>query len=271
MLIKILVGVAGSLAALIGLGWLGLQIPPPPWQLSTTDSQKGGSVALPPDLPAPMQRYLQTVAGTQLPRITSAVLTGRARANFGVWMPVRFRLYHRTGYDFRREMEITWFGFPIMQALDQYVNGQGMTGPVGKADTGSRVDQGSNMILWAEAAFFPALYVTDPRIRWEGIDDHSARLYFPFGDAEDELLFHFDPQSGLISHQTARRYRGMSGDKLPWRTDFLRWQTVNGLTIPARISVTWEDQGQPWSYWDFEQVAWNVEMPALATDPLPSR
>lgn len=259
-LLRGLFWLTGGAVALAGLGWLGLQIPAPAYPPPVDESQNLETVAIPPTLPAPVRWYLQTVAGDQLPQVNSVLIVGRARANFGVWMPLRFRLYHRPGYDFRRTMEVTWFGFPVLQALDQYVDGHGMTGPVGRADTGYTVDQGSNMILWAEAALFPALLVTDPRIQWEAIDDHSARLLFPFGAEQDEVTFHFDPQTGLISHLTALRYQGQSQEKTPWRVDFLTWQTVNGVKLPARIAVTWEKQGRPWSYWDFEQIAWNVDI-----------
>lgn len=181
---------------------------------------------------------------------------------------MRFQLYHRVGYDFRRDMQITWFGFPVLKALDQYVNGQGMTGLVGKADTGIRVDQGSNMILFAEAPLYPAIFVTDPRIRWEAIDDTSAQLFFPFGAEEDAMTVYFDPQTDLITKMTALRYFGANGEKEPWRVDFLSWQTVDGMTIPARSAITWEKQGKPWSYWDITGVAWNVDLSAVLTPTL---
>jgi hypothetical protein len=61
---------------------------------------------------------------------------------------------------------------------------------------------------------------------------------------------------------TAQRYRGQAPDKLPWRVDFQSWQMVDGLTIPAKIAITWEDQGQPWSIWEFVGAAWNVDVSA---------
>ena len=177
--LKIVLGVVGSLSALAALGWLGLQIPSPVAPLQNEPSQDLGTVRVPETLPAPVRRYLQVALGDRSQRIESAVYWGRARANFGVWMPLRFQLYHRVGYDFRRDMQITWFGLPVLKALDQYVNGQGMTGLVGKADSGARIDQGSNMILFAEGPLYPAIFVTDGRIRWVAIDETSAQLFFP--------------------------------------------------------------------------------------------
>ena len=270
--LKIVVSIAGSLAALAAIGWLGLQIPPRIVAPINGKSQALGGVRIPENLPAPVIRYLHLALGEHAPRIESAVFWGSAQANFGVWMPMRFQLYHRVGYDFRREMQITWFGFPVLKALDQYVNGKGLTGLVGRADTGVRVDQGSNMILFAEGPLYPAIFVTDPRIRWEAIDETSAQLFFPFGAEEDSMTVYFDAQTDLITKMTALRYFGANGEKEPWRVDFLSWQVVDGMTIPARSAITWEKQGKPWSYWDITGVTWNVDLstvltPTLSTQP----
>lgn len=263
---QIAIWLLSALAALTGIGWLGLRVPPRNFASPVTEPQDLGSVAIPSGLPVPVRRYLQTVCGDSCPRIESMMAWGHARANFGVWMPLRFRLSHRPGYDFRREMDVTWFGLPVIKALDQYINGKGMTGPVGSAATGPEVNQGSNLILWAEAGLFPSLLISDPRIRWQAIDDHSARLIVPFGDQTDELTFHFDPQSGLPHRISALRYREPGGQKIPWHADTERWQQVNGVQVPARVAITWEDQGTPWSVWEFEGVLWNVDI----SEALPS-
>jgi hypothetical protein len=257
---KVMIGVAGGLAALIGIGWAGLQVSPSNLPSPVDEPQDLGTVEIPTDLPVSVRRYLQAALGNRASRVESLVVCGRARANFGLWLPLRYRLVHRPGYEFERYMEVTWFGLPVLKAIDRYVGGLGMTGPVGRAATGPAVDQGANMILWAEAPLMPSLWLTDSRIRWEVVDDTTARLIFPFGEEEDELTVHFDPESGLVAQITALRFRDEQSGKIPWRVDFLSWQTVNGARLPTRIAVTWEDQGKPWSYWDLEQVFWNVDI-----------
>lgn len=257
---KVIIGIAGGLVVLTGIGWVGLQVAPPNLPPPADEPQDLGAVAIPTDLPTPVRRFFRVVHGDQAPRIESLVVYGRGRANFGLWLPLRYRLVHKPGYDFERYMEVTWFGFPVLKATDRYINGVGMTGPLGNAAMGPAIDQGANMILWAEAPLMPSLWITDRRIRWEEIDDTTARLIFPYGDEEDHLTVHFDPESGLITRMTALRSRDEQSGKIPWHVDFLSWQTLNGAKLPARIAVTWEDQGEPWSYWDFEQVFWNVDI-----------
>jgi hypothetical protein len=257
---KVVLGLVGGLVLLAGIGWGGLQVPAPEFPPPAQGSHDLGTVPLPPNLPPPVQRYFQVAFGEQIPQVESLMAWGRARANFGLWMPLRFQLYHRPGRAFRRDMEVTWFGLPVLKALDQYVDGKGMTGPLGNLATGPEVDQGANLILWAEASFMPSLLVTDPRIRWEAIDETSARLIFPLGEGEDEMIFHFDPSSGLLTRTTAMRYRDAQHGKIPWSAGILDWQTVHGVQLPRRVAITWADQGRPWSYWDFEHVAWNVDI-----------
>lgn len=257
---KVLLMLAGGVVALAGIGWAGLQVTPRNFPSPSDETQEVGTVAVPATLPPPVRRYFQVAFGDQVPRVESLVAWGRARANFGLWMPLRFLLYHRPGYDFRRNMEVTWFGLPVLKAMDQYINGKGMTGPVGSAATGPEVDQGSNLILWAEATLYPSLLLTDPRIRWEAIDDTSARLLFPFGDQQDELIFHFDPETGLVTRTSALRYQGATGEKVPWYAEIQEWQTIKGRKLPLTVAVVWENQRGPWSYWHFEHILWNVDI-----------
>ena len=143
---SIAIGLAGGVAVLAGIGWAGFQVAPAALPASTDDPQDLGVVDLPADLPAPVQRYFRAALGNKAPRIDSLVAVGRARAKFGIWMPLRYRLVHRPGYEFERYMEVTWFGLPVLKAIDRFVDGKGMAGPVGRAATGPAVDQAANMI-----------------------------------------------------------------------------------------------------------------------------
>lgn len=263
---KVWLGLVGGLFTLAGIGWAGLQVPPRNFPPPNGEPQERGAITIPSTLPAPVRRYFQVAFGDQVPRVDSLVAWGRARANFGIWMPIRFLLYHRPGQAFKRDMEVTWFGLPVLKAIDQYSNGKGMTGPLNHLETGPKVDQGANLILWAEATFYPSLLITDPRLRWEAINETSARLIFPFNSEESDMIFYFDPQSGLVTRTWALRYQGGKGEKVPWYAEIKAWQTIDGKQLPRRVVVVWENEGTPWSDWTFEGVRWNVDVsPQLPT------
>lgn len=255
--------VVAFLGALAGFALMGLRVRPANLALPDEEREDLGAVDTPTDVPAPVRRFFLTAYGDKAPRVESLVVYGRARADFGIWVPLRYRLVHRPGHEFERYMEVTWYGRTVLKALDRYVDGRGMTGPMGREATGPAVDQGANMILWAEAPLIPSLWITDQRIRWQPIDETSARLVFPFGDADDELTVHFDPQSNLITRITALRHRDEDSGRIPWHADFLAWQVVDGARVPKRIAITWADQGRPWSTWDLEHVLWNVDVAGL--------
>lgn len=247
----------------LGIGWLGFQIRPRPFP-ARSRRHDYGTIDLPPDLPEPVRRYYLTAFGAQIPRVESLVVWARAKIRRGIWMPLRSWVAHVPGYDFRRYMEVTWFGLPVMKVIDEYVNGRGMTKVGKQEDTGPYIDQAANLILWAEAAAIPSLLISDPRVRWEASDDASARLIVPFAGQEDALTVRFDQQSGLITRMEALRHKN-GPEKILWLVDFLGWGRFHDALLPTRISITWADDGTPWSYWDWEAFEWNVDI----TDYIP--
>ncbi len=265
MFTTVIVGIAGGVVVLAGIAWAGLRVPPANLPLPEETPDEPTVMAISENVPTPVRRYYAAALGDQVPRMDTLAVYGRAQANFGLWMPLRYRLVHAPGHAFERYMEVTWFGLPVLKAVDRYVDGKGMTGPIGREAKGPEIDQGANMILWAEAPLMPSLWISDERIRWEAIDDTSARLIFPFEEGEDELTVYFDPTSGLITRMTALRYRNAESGKIPWHVDFLTWQTVAGIQVPQRLAITWEDQGKPWSYWDIDHLFWNVDLNATGS------
>lgn len=49
-----------------------------------------------------------------------------------------------------------------------------------------------------------------------------------------------------------------SETRILWRNEPLDWQTFHGIKIPSPASVTWLDEGTPWSVWTIEDMAYNV-------------
>jgi len=132
---------------------------------------------------------------------------------------MRFRSYHLTGREFRRAMEITWFGLRVLRGTDAYVDGEGSlrtSGLVNTSGTRNNFDQGQNLAMWAEAPVTtPSVLVLDPRVRWEPIDAHAALLIVPFGEVEEALRAGVESETGLIESMSSMRYRGQEESKTP--------------------------------------------------------
>jgi hypothetical protein len=226
-------------------------------------------VDLPDGLPAPVDRFYRTIAGDQVPVIHSAVLTGRGTARFmGVTFPTRLRFTHDAGQGYRHYMESTIFGVPLMKVNEWYLDGKGrLELPVGVVEGEPQVDMAANLGLWAESVAMPSLYLTDPRVRWEAIDDQTARLVVPFGEEEDVFTVSFDPETHLITRMEAMRWQNPGDEeKVRWWGEMLTWQTVHGVLTPTSMSVTWETEGTPWLIMELEEVVYNVDVDAYVRD-----
>ena len=244
-LIKTVLAAGGSLALLGSAGWLGLRVKPAPFPTHPESTSELSTTELPSELPEPVRRHFRATLGAQVPRIETAVVWGRADFKVGgLWTRMRFKSYSVAGRAFRRDMEITWFGMPILRGSDAYLGGEGsleITGLVNTSSRGENIDQGQNLAMWAEAPFTtPSVLVLDPRVRWEPIDAHTARLMIPFGEQEETLRAEFDPQTGLMRGVSGMRHRNHE--------------------VPHRNLAIWEDQQEPYGIFEIEGTEYDVDV-----------
>ena len=256
--------IVGVLAALVFIIWLGLQIRPVPFEPYPERTPALETVPLPDDLPAPVERFYRTVYGDEIPVIETAVIKGRAETSpFGIRLPARFIFVHNTGQDYRHYIEATFFGFPLMKVNESYVDGSSYFElPVGTFEDNPHNRQGAVLGLWAEATWFPSIWVTDERARWESVDDKTALLYVPFEGAEENFVVRFDPETGQLDMMEAMRYRDADpeAEKILWITKALPGENITGTNLSATGSATWLDQGKPWAMFTAEDVVYNVDV-----------
>jgi hypothetical protein len=230
--------ITGSiLAALAGLGWTGLQIRPTAFPAVAQPSAPLETIALPAGLPAPVERFYRQTYGAQVPMIRSAVITGRGTLRLnGITLPVRFRFTHDAGKSYRHYIEATVFGLPLLKVNEYYVNDhERMVLPWGVQEDNPKLG------MWAETLrWLPAILVSDPRVRWEPVDDETALLVVPFGEQQERFVVRFDPSSGQVRYWEVMRYKDSVGDKTLW---------ANGA---------WFDDGRAWAVFGSEQVVYNV-------------
>jgi hypothetical protein len=249
---------------LAGITWLGLWLKPRPFGLPELPQTEVESIPLPSGLPEPVERFYRAMYGEHIPNPQAAVFSGRGRMRpFGVWMPMRFIFIHRAGKDYRHYFEVTFFGIPVLKVNEGYVDGKSFfESPMGTYRDDANTNQGANLALWAEAGWFPAIWITDPRVRWEGVDEHTALLRVPFDEQSEVFVVRFSPASGLVDTMEAMRYRepGEGKPKILWITRNEREGDAPGNISSTTGSATWLDQGKPWAYFTLEEVAWNIDV-----------
>ncbi len=269
---KITLILIGVLALLAITGWAGLRVNPKPFpshiaQTPPLPAPEPAVIELPADLPAPVARYYRTIMGERVPVVETAVISGRGRLRIkGVTFPARFRFTHVAGQGYRHYIELTFFGRPLMQVNEWFLDGQArMELPMGVIENEPKIDSAANLSLWGEAVWFPSIFVTAPRVCWEAVDDQTARLIVPGssgdGDEEDAFTVTFDPETGLLLSLEAMRWKEpASPEKILWRNEPLDWRRFNGVQVPSPAATTWADESAPWAVWTVEEIVYNVDV-----------
>jgi hypothetical protein len=260
--VRILKTVVLALVGLAVVAWAGLRVPARPYPSISARATGSTTVPLPDDLPAPVARFYGQVHGDRLPVVETAVISGRGTMRVsGVTLPVRFRFTHAVGADYRHEIETTIYGLRFLEVDEAYLDGASKLVLPFAETVGPHTDQAANLGLWAETIWMPSVWVTDPRVRWEPVDEHTALLVVPFGHDEETFVARFEPATGLLRLLESMRFRTEGSDERTlWINEALAWGRVDGQLVPIRTTLTWLDDGSPWARLTTEEVVTNVEL-----------
>ena len=130
-------------------------------------------------LPQPVARFRDLVDDT-IPVETVVIEATAVMRRPGVPpIPLEIRMAHRLGYEFVHDIRLGRGRYSFRFGLDAYIGGHGLMKVGPWIQTGAPFDQGALIALWGEALGFPSAWEHRDDVRWEAVDDMTARLIVP--------------------------------------------------------------------------------------------
>ena len=237
-------------------------------RLCTDDEAAGAAVDEPvvdeavlATLPAPAARYLRRAIPAGAPRIRQARIEHRGEfrtAPDARWAPFRSVEHVATSPPgFVWDAAIDMVPLVGVRVRDGYRHGVGGThGSIGGLVTivngrGPAIDAGALHRWLAEAPWYPTALLPGAGVRWEPVDDSTARAVVTDGDLTVSVEFTVNDRGELTRMYTPARLRDVGGTAVPtpWAATFDDWQRVDGYRIPVEGEVAWLLPEGRFAYW----------------------
>lgn len=214
-------------------------------------------------LPPPVRRYFHTVLQDGQSIVTAARIShegqfnmGETRSKWSRFTSTQLAVTSPIGFDWDGRISIA----PGMSVFvhDAYIGGKGLLhaelhGLVTLADISGtpEVAHGELMRYLAESAWYPTALLPSQGVRWEAIDDMSARATLADGTTVVSLDFRFNPEGLISGVRSAARHRTVNGVLVatPWQGRFWDYEIRGGMRIPLEGEVAWELSDGLWPYW----------------------
>jgi hypothetical protein len=214
-------------------------------------------------LPEPVARHLRQAlpAGTPIIRAADVAHVGtfNMATNGERWKPFTSRqrvVTRRPGFVWDGRVAMAP-GLPV-HVHDAYVDGEGILEAailglftLMKLRDRGEVARGELMRYMAEAAWYPTALLPSQGMRWEPIDDRSARATLSDGDVRLTMTFRFGAD-GLIDAIRAEDRGRTVGDRIvptPWEGRMFDYQRRGGLLVPIQGEVAWLTPEGRLPYW----------------------
>jgi len=204
------------------------------------------------DLPLPVQKYFKYSLKENQPYVSYARLqhSGEFKASKN-WVSIKGEEYFTV-----QKPGFVWFGsVPLFSAKDVYINGKGnlkvkFLSLIKIVDAkGRETDQGELLRWLGEALLFPTALLPSENLRWEPIDNNSAKVIFTDKNLTIEGIFFFNEEGQITQFKTKRykdktleNFTGYCGD----------YRTVDGMKVPFYLEAVWNLESGDLSYAKFK-------------------
>ncbi len=265
------IAVVALLALAISLVWIGRSR----WSQATQALESRLDVARLPSatprynakelegLPAPVQRFFRIALTDGQPIVAAATVEHRGTFNMGEradqWKPFASRqrvITRRPGFVWDGKVEMLP-GLNV-HVHDAYVAGEGILHPailglftLADMRGTTEVAQGELLRFFAEAAWYPTALLPSQGVRWEALDDKSARGTMTDGPITLTMTFVFGDDGLLLSCRAEARGRtvGKTVVMTPWEGRWSNYQVKDGMRVPFTGEVAWLTPEGRKPYW----------------------
>jgi hypothetical protein len=215
-------------------------------------------------LPPPVQRFFRTTLRDGAPIVAAATVTHRGTFNMSDSGGEQWKPFISTQRVVTRRPGFIWDGRVQMlpglavHVHDAYVASEGILHPaIGGLFTlidlrgGGDVAQGELMRFFAEAAWYPTALLPSQGVRWEAVDDTSARATLTDGAITLTLTFRFAADGTIASARAQSRGRTVQGKVIPtpWEGVWSQFAERGGMRVPLSGEVAWLTPEGRQPYW----------------------
>ncbi len=214
-------------------------------------------------LPPPVQRYFRTVLKDGQPLVTAVRVRHQGTFNMGEtsdrWGPFtsdQLVITRRPGFDWDGRVRL--MPGVTVRVHDAYAAGEGILHasllglvPLVDLSGGGAVAEGELMRFFAEAAWYPTALLPSQGVRWEAVDERSARATLADGPIRLTMLFTFNRSNHIETVRSEARGRAVGRQILPtpWQVRVWNYQEREGMGVPLDGEVAWLLPEGPKPYW----------------------
>jgi hypothetical protein len=214
-------------------------------------------------LPPPVQRYFRAALQDGQPMVAAVRMDHAGTFNMSEageqWQPftsTQHVVLQRAGFDW--DGRIAMLPALPVRVHDAYIAGEGLLhatllGLITLADLRGTPEmaRGELMRFLAEAPWYPTALLPSQGVRWEAVDESSARATLQDGDNVVTLLFRFDEAGLIASVRAEARGRAVQGAVVPtpWEGRWWNYEVRDGMRVPLEGEVAWLLPGGARPYW----------------------
>lgn len=230
-------------------------------ELSTAAAVRDSSAR--DSLPLPVRRFFDMVLAPGLPAIRWVHLSQRGEFRTQMseegWRDFKADQYATgTVPGFVWDARISMAPLMTVRVRDAYIGGEGsMRGrlisaiPVVDEHSGAELNTAALQRYLAESVWFPTSLLPSERLRWESVDDQTARATLSDRGVTASVEFRFNEAGEIVSVYTPQRFREIRGSYVPtpWEGRFWNYQVRHGFRIPLEGEVAWLLPEGRFAYW----------------------